>query len=437
MEKKKIFLLIFFFCFFQLAAVAAPTTEKFTLENGARVVLTKKPLEFVVLDVLFKIGPLYEKPEQAGLSNLTLKMLLRGTKQKSYSQLITALESKGGSIDTEIEENLGLIKIFIQKKYFPLVVSILGEILTEPAFSPEQLEKIKEEVTATIKAILDKPEEAVFQIFYEKFYAGTPYVRLPEGQLKTVKQITRQDLVNFFKSHFTPEDTVFSIVGDLEPATVKKELNSALQNFRGRSLSTAFSFKEKPLPRPQIQIVKKDFLTTNWILLGYQAAEFSEPAAPACKIISTILGGGLNSRLFIKYREEEPIAYLTGAVFPLQKGYSHILAFIQTSAVNFTEIASEMKKEIENLKTAPVSGEELRWAKNYFGGLYLAAQEKSEQLAYLKGKFELLGLGADFGEKLLEKVTGLSPKDIQETACKYLKNPLVVVVAGHNVGLGN
>lgn len=427
---KLFFLFLLITLFFSGPVRAAAKTEKIVLENGLTIILTRIPQSpLISIYCLVKLGPLYETPGQAGISNLTLKMLLKGTKKRSAFEIIDAIESTGGLIVPGIEPNLGYLKIVIHKKHLEAAVDLLAELLREATFPEDELAKTKEEIINQFKEIEDSPEEFALKTFYENFYAGTSYSWPLEGRPETILKISPQDLKRFRSAQFLVGNLVISVAGDLTSDEIKTQFGQKLHG-----LATGPAAKIQPFnftgkfPRKK-KIVKKTGLETNWIIVAWPAPALKSRFTPALKIIETILAGGMNSRLFIKYREINPIAYAVGAHYPVQKMASHLMLLIQTSSGNFQEIAQYLQNEIKDLQNRPLDPAELTRAKNYFSGLYLAAQEASHEFAYYKGKYELLGLGPDFNEIFLQKINDLKPADIQK-ASRVLGNPLVLVIEG-------
>lgn len=413
-----------------LFLLLVPGSVPGTVPGTVKVIFLKtQSSQLVSIYAMLNLGPAYEKPTERGISNLTLKMLLRGTRKKNYEQIVGSIENTGGSITTDIEENLGYLAITIHQKYFSRALALLAELFSEAIFPEKELTKTKEEIINQLKSMDDSPDSFAFQAFYENFYSGTPYMYPPEGRIESVKKLSREDLIKFYRTHFIPNNLVLSIAGDFSDETIKKEVNHYFGKLEGRARPKPAPFKSKLFFDPKIKIIKKPGLKTNWVIVGWPAPPAASSRLADFKILSTILGGGMNCQLFLKYREEQPLAYAIGANYPLQKYLSHFLAFVETSSVNYQEISQGIKNLIEALKQKPVSPAELTRAKNYFTGIYLAAQEKPHEFPYFLGKFELLGLGAGFNEIFLQKIAALSEKDIQKAA-QFLEQPLVVVVEG-------
>ena len=169
------------------------------------------------------------------------------------------------------------------------------------------------------------------------------------------------------------------------------------------------------------------------IMLGYLTVGVDHVDYPVLKLLSTYLGNGLSSRLFVELREKKGLAYDVSAFFPTRLQPSNFVTYIGTAPDN-TNIAIEgLKQETERLCEVELSPEELQIAKNKLLGQYALGKQTNAEVANLYGWYETLGLGIEFDQKFPELINNISSEVVQKVAKDYLLSPYVSIVGSQIV----
>ena len=163
-------------------------------------------------------------------------------------------------------------------------------------------------------------------------------------------------------------------------------------------------------------------------MLGYLGAAVNSPDYPVLKLLSTYLGNGLSSRLFVELREKRGLAYDVSAFFPTRLEPAFFVTYMGTAPEN-TEIAiALLQEEIERLTQISLSESELQGAKNKLLGQYAFGKQTNSEIAQIYGWYESLGLGIDFDRQFQEAIAKVTAQQAKSVANKYLVNPYIAMV---------
>ena len=226
---------------------------------------------------------------------------------------------------------------------------------------------------------------------------------------------TREDICQAHATYFRPDNMVMTVVGRISPNLAVK---LAEQYFGD------WAAPDAPLPQvafPEIPVAAHKIVTpqqTNqaFIVLGYLADSVSGPDYAALKLMSTYLGNGLSSRLFVELREKQGLAYDVSAFYPTRLGRSQFVAYIGTAPDNVPTALKGLQDELARLKTTPLTPEELQVSKNKLLGQYALSKQTNGQIAQTYGWYETIGLGMEFDETFPTLINAVTIEDIQAAA---------------------
>lgn len=418
----------------RVAAGRSLSVERHVLDNGLKVLLVENPaVPAVSMNVTVAAGSRYEPEEKAGLSGLVGRVLDEGTEHRTSFEIAEAIESVGGAIETEGSYERIVVAEAVLKKDFDLGLELMADLLRCPSFPQEYVEKERERLLAQIRSAKDRPQTVAGWEFSELVYGKHPLHRPAHGYPETVEKITRDDLVDFHRQYFVPNNAIVSVVGDFRIDEVLTKLKHALGRWReGRVVFADFP---KP-PRPSG--VRRKFITMPAeqvnILLGHLGIERANPDYYTLQVLDTILGGGagFTARIPQKLRDELGLAYSTSASITMTAGLDpgRFFAFIGTSPVNMRRAIDGLLAEIRRIIEEPVTDQELRDAKAYLTGSFVFAFESNAQIARFLSNAELYGLGFDYIEKYPGYINGVTVEELARVAREYLsfENYTLVVV---------
>ena len=409
------------------------------LENGLKVLLVENPsLPTVSLNASVMTGARYDSEEKAGLAIMVSRLLDEGTETRNSLEIADAIESVGGAIESDGSFERIMVSAGVLSKDIDLGLELLSDLLLRPIFPEEFVEKEKERTLAEIASAQDRPQVIAGWAFNELVYQGHPLHRPSHGYPETVKQITRDDLRNFHKQYFVPNNVILSIVGDFRIPELLPKIKLAFGGWLAKpivfpsypSAIRQTSKREKFINMPAQQLN---------IYLGQLGITRTNPDFYALQVLDTILGGGagFTARIPRRLRDELGLAYTTFASITMTAGADpgRFISFIGTSPENMKLATEGLLNEIRRIIEEPVTVEELQDAKDYLTGSFVFAFESSPQIARFLVHAEVYGLGFDYIEKYPEYIRGITVEDVARVARQYLDSDnYTLVVVGPVAG---
>ncbi|MBT9537744.1 MAG: insulinase family protein, partial [Nitrospirae bacterium] len=343
-----IVLLLIAVCCLLSADVYALDANKKILPNGLTVLHSEKHnLPIVMITMIVKAGLLDEPKEKAGLANLTADLLDEGTKSRKASEISEEIEFIGAGLGASAGSDYTTITLSVLKKDIEKGFELFSDIILNPVFAQEEIERKKELIKGSLKQREEDPSFLAERSFKKEAFGEHPYGRLVEGSTETLSEITREDLLRFHSKYFIPNNAMLSVVGDLTPA----ELNSLIKKYLD-------SWKIAELPEKKIhpmneektkKAVKIDRdVTQATIIIGHLGISRDNPDYYAVSVMNYILGsGGFSSRLMQKIRDELGLAYDVRSFFTASKGKGLFQAEVQTKNESANTATEEILKQIE------------------------------------------------------------------------------------------
>jgi len=419
-----------------LGCSALPTqasmVPKRTVLNNGMVLLTseQRALPMVAIELTIDAGSRHEAAHQAGLANLTAKLLTYGTKKRSALQISEALDFIGASLATGAGENVASISMTILKKDLGTGLELLAEILTSSTFPQDEIDRQKQAVIASIKAQEEDPGAVAGRAFAAALFPQSPYGRPVEGTEVSVNSLPAQSLKDFFTRHYRPNRSIISVVGDVSEQEISQALNQAL-----RGWSKGVESVPPPAPSrigaPQTIRLNKELTQAN-IIIGHAGVPRSHPDYYAVQVMNYILGGGgFSSRAMDSIRNERGLAYSVYSYFSADQSHGSFQFVMQTKNESAGEAIRLAQDEIRKLREQPVSEQELSDAKNYLIGSFPLRFDTNHKVAGFLGQVELFGLGLDFANRYSELIGKVNADDVLRVAKQFLQpEKLITVIVG-------
>ncbi len=375
--------------------------------------------------IFIKGGSVEDKEGKKGLTTLTMRTLLKGTKKYSSFEINKVFEDSGGYISTSASEDYVVIEFALRTEDFQKGMEVLKSVIFEPLFPEEQIEIEKRNLIASIKA---KKEDA-FSYAYDKLrtemYKGTPYQYPPYGEIEDIKNITREDIKNRWIELLEGSRWVISFVGDIPYSTAEKYIKSTFNNIPSKTIFKYPSYNLE-IKGENCKTFKRDGAQST-ILVAYNAPTYKDKYYFAMKVLNGILGDGFTSRLFQELREKEGLAYAVGSFFPTKINMGRLIAYIGT-APNNTEKALDGIRNVVKSIGKGVSDEELQTAKEKIVGSFLLDHQTRAKQSWYLGWFETIGLGYEMDKKYTDYINRVKKSDVIEAYKKYLTKGDVCVI---------
>ena len=416
---------------------AGPSTipEAFQLENGLRVFLVENhTTPSIAMNLTVLAGSRDEPDELAGTAMMTARLLDEGTKTRSSLEIADAIESVGGSIDTDCSFDRSAVFLAVLSRDIDLGLELVADMVRHPLFSDESIENERDRTLAEIRSAMDRPQVVTGWEFNELVYGTHPLHRPVHGYPETIPLIKREHLLAYHERHFTPANVMLSLVGDFDIPEMKARLEAILGSWESRPAAPT-GLRKAPEP---VQGVSAKFLNLEsqqaHIYYGHLGIARTDPAFYTLQVMDTILGAGagLTARIPHRLRDEEGLAYTTFASITNSAGSEagKFLAYIATSPENVDAAIDGFIAEIDRIRTEPVSGDELADAQAYLTGSFVFSFETNAQIARFLINAELFGLGFDYVDTYPQYIQAVTADMIRQAAATYLSTTNHALVVG-------
>lgn len=276
-----------------------------TLHNGIRVVTDSIPhVETVSLGAWFGIGARYEDVTENGLSHVLEHMAFKGTKNRSALEISSAIESVGGYLNAYTSREATAYYARILKEDLSLAVDVLSDILQNSLFSQEELDKEKKVILQEIAMTQDTPDDMVFDYFQEVCYPNQALGRSILGPVENVQGFTPDQVRAFMKKHYSTQNMVFAAAGQVEHDVIVRLVESMFDGFQAH---TPPDRESGNYVGGSSKVIKD--LEQVHLIFGFNGAPLGHPDYYTQMLTTTIMGGGMSSRLFQEIREKRGLVY--------------------------------------------------------------------------------------------------------------------------------
>jgi len=417
-----------------LHAVAIPSVETITLPNGMKLYLLEDhELPLVHGAARIRTGNLFDPPEKIGLATLT-GMVLRtgGTRAKTGEQLDEELENIAASVESNIDEGFGSVSFSCLTENLGEVLGDFHDVLTGPEFRQDKLDLARTEISGGIARRNDEAHDIAEREFTNIVYGkNTPYGW--QEEYDTINRVTRADMAGFYRRYFFPANTMLAIWGDFSAPEMKARLEKLFADWTVEQAPVPAFPPVSAKPAAGTYLAAKSDVTQTFFSMGQLGGVLQDKDYPALEIMADILGGGFQSRLFRRVRTEMGNAYEIEADWAAD--YDHPgLFFISgsTKSVSTVETLQAILEEVERIRSAEVSEEELKTAKDTaLNSLVFAFDTKAKTLGRILN-YEYYGYPRDFIQQYQRAIEAVTRADVLRVAKQHLVPADFTIVAVGN-----
>ncbi len=404
---------------------SAETISRIELPNGITV-LTYENFDSpsVVIGGYLWAGAISEGAEQAGLSNLTAGMLMRGTENRTFGQINDALESVGAQLGFRSGVHSAGFGGKALAEDLDLLLDILADSLQHPTFPAKELEKLRGQVLTAIQRRAHDTGRMAWLTFDALLYPDHPYGRSVTGYEETVSALRGAHLLDYYCEHYTPEGMVLAVVGAVSSGAVLDKVRDALGGWRAPDASPNRSIP----PNVRLEAIRGESVVVEGksqsdIVLGWPALARKDPDYMQAVLANTVLGVfGMMGRLGDNIRGRQGLAYYAFSRLQAGLGAGPWVAVAGVSPSNVERAVQGILDEARLLRDEPVPQDELADCQAYLTGSLPLQLETNEGVVRALLDIERHGLGLDYLLGYADLVNSVSMEQVQEVAQKYL-NP--------------
>jgi predicted Zn-dependent peptidase len=416
----------------EVLKVTLPRASKATLSNGLTVlIMENNRLPLVSLQYnISAAGALFESAATPGLASITAQMLREGTRTKNSVQIAEQTAQLGA----EISANAGfgssatLINASGLSDNFDQWLALTNEILLNPTFPPDELNRLKQRLKAQLKQQRANPSFLSSERFNKAVYGSHP-AAVVAATNESIDSVTPEMLAKWHQERFTPQNTILGITGNVKAAEIVPKLEKALAAWKRTDLKEVLPPNAKPAAAKRVFLVDRPGSVQTTVALGNIAIDRRDPDFIALTVANHILGGGPAARLFLNLREEKGYTYGVYSSFTALKypGPWRTGGDVRTEV---TEGAmTEFFKEFLRIRDEKAPQAELDEAKRAIvAGFALSLESPAELLSYAIIR-EIYGFPPDYWDTYPAQVMAVTAEDVQRVARKYISPENMQLVA--------
>jgi zinc protease len=417
----------------QLHDIKIPKVDQVTLPNGIKLFLLEDhELPLIELSARIRTGSIYEPADKIGLAAITGEVMRTGgTKTKTGDEIDEELERIAAVVETSIGEDAGYARMSVLKKDIDTGLRILADVLMNPEFREEKIELSKVRHRSGIARRNDNVNQIADREFTKLIYgADSPYARVP--QYETINNITRDDLIEFHKKYYRPNNVMMGVWGDFDSKTIIKKIENAFKNWKKGELNIPppqevnYEFKQT------LNLIKKEDVNQTNIMMGHIGGRYDNPDYHALVLTNRILGIGFTSRLFRNVRSRKGLAYSVYGVYTADYDHLGVLYVgCQTKSESTVEAIRAMQEEVERMTVSEVTDEELAVAKESYLNSYVFNFDTKGEIVTRIMTYDYFGYPHDFLQKTKKNIEKVTKADILRVSKKYLKyNAMQILAVG-------
>ncbi len=405
--------------------------KEVSLPNRMKLLMKKNPsIPVVIFEYFAKGGLRYEPEGKNGISRFMAELLTKGTRTRDKMEIAGTVENLGGSINSGSGQNSVYVSVSVLKEHFDTALDLLADVIQNPSFSPEEIEKQRKETLLQIKRLDENWAKEITRIFKELYYENHPYKNDTIGTRESVESLSRKEIRKFYDSIIMPNNSVLAVFGDIEPTEVAGRVKRAFRHFKPGNLKKSSIAAETSNINSDSSIERTTDKTSAAILAGYNGLTIRDRDVPVVHVIDAIISGiGYPSGwLHDALRGgDRSLVYYVHAYpsFGIDGGYFGVLA--QTTVNNCDKVVGIIKEKMELIQKSKVDAETLNRAKDMCITMHKLRLEKTSAQASSSALDELLGLGSGYDERYPPLIRAVNAEDVLRVAKELFNHHMIVI----------
>ncbi|GLK64024.1 M16 family metallopeptidase [Paracoccus kondratievae] len=382
-----------------------------TLPNGLRVVSRNMPgLHSAAIGIWVNAGCRDERAEQNGIAHFLEHMAFKGTARRSALEIVESIENVGGYINAYTSRDVTSYYARVLAGDVELALDVISDIVLNPVFDQREIEVERGVILQEIGQSLDTPDDVIFDWLQEAAYPDQPMGRTILGPAERVSHFGREDLSGFIGEHYGPERMIVAAAGAVEHDRILRQVEAIFGHLPSRALTQREPARWQGAEARRVRDLEQAHFALAFEGPGYQAADFY-----AAQIWTSVLGGGMSSRLFQKLREERGLCYSIFAQSGFHDDTGMVTIYAGTSGEQIADLAEltvdELKRSAEDMTAAEVA----RARAQLKAGLLMGLESPTGQAERMARSLAIWGRVPDPAE-VAERIDAVTVGDIRAHA---------------------
>ena len=403
------------------ANLMASKTERFVMDNGLTVLLREeRSAPLLTMQVWVKTGSNTEAELMgSGMSHFVEHMLFKGTKRRKVGQYAREIASYGGRLNAYTTNDRTVYFFTIGSKYFDEGLDAISDVMMNATLPADETVKEQEVIRREIAMGNDSPGRQLWQTLMRTAFLHHPYKVPVIGYLPTFNNLTRQDLVDYYKKRYVPNNSICVIVGDFDAQEARKKVEKTFSAWKRTALEPVFYPQEPEQVAPR-EVEREFAVKKTTCYLAWPSMAVTDKDVFAADVLSLIAGRGKTSRLYRRLVEEEQIVESIGTSnwTPEDKGL-----FLCSMVLDYEKLDRAIElvtEEFDKLKNELVTDKELKRAIALVVSGTVRQRETIEGIAGSIGSGELRVGNPEFDEYYDAEIKKVTAEQVRQAARKYL-----------------
>lgn len=396
--------------------------QKYTLSNGLRIVLAPmQDTETATVIVMTGVGSRYETEKENGLAHFLEHMFFKGTKRRPDTHTISKeLDAIGAEYNAYTAKDHTAYYAKVEAHHWDTALDVVSDLFLNAKLEQEEIDRERGTILQEINMYEDMPARRVGEHFEKLLYGGHPLGREILGPKENIKSFTRKDFIKYLNRGYTVENVVIGVAGKISPKKVKREIEKHFAHIRTGKRPAFKKIKEQQ-SAPVISLHHKKTDQTH-LIVGVRAYDMFHKDRFALAVLSTVLGGGMSSRLWIEVRERRGLAYNVSTGVDTYHDAGYLATQCGVEHENVEKTIAVILEQYRKIMAELVPDEELRKAKEYMKGHFALGMEGSDDVVGYLVTQEVLRHEVMLPKERVKLIDRVTSDDIRRVARDIFRN---------------
>ncbi len=405
--------------------------QREVLPNGLTVLTEEMPhLRSVSIGIWIRTGSRHEEAELNGISHFIEHMVFKGTRTRSAEDIARQVDSIGGNLDAFTAKECISFDIKVLDEHVPIALDVLSDLVLNPVFDTADIKRERGVILEEIKMDEDNPDYLVHEIFTQNFWKDHPLGKPILGTKETVNRFEQEPLFDYWRRFFIPNNMIVCAAGNLNHAHF---VDLVRQRFEQLVIGRNGFHQAPPKISARIIMRNKKALEQVQICVGVPSHPISHEKRYASYIVSTVLGGGMSSRLFQNIRERQGLAYAIYSELNPYRDTGCLSVYAGTSRESAAKVVRAVVEEFRNLKEKTIDAEEMRRAKDQLKGSLMLSLESSTARMSNLARQEMYYDHFYTMDEIIDRIESVTIENVRALAGEFFRQENIAVTALGNM----
>ncbi|HKW51829.1 MAG TPA: pitrilysin family protein [Candidatus Eisenbacteria bacterium] len=409
--------------------------QRKVLKNGVRLLVQEQRTSDRVAGVIgLKMGTRYETENESGLSQIMMRALSSATERRSGPELQLELLAAGATIESGAGADMGQISISTTRERVSKAIDLLSDITLNPAFPDTAFEAARGYFLGKASDDVSGPLSGTYAIFLRTFYRGSPFERPAFGQVRTIGDSRRSDIVALYKKLFVGGNMSVCFVGNFDGKKVMAELEKAFATAAAGSPPAPLAGEPIPLAADTLVSEERPYRAQS-LAYGYPAPGYGDPDYPAFMIIDSYLRSGDRSPITY-WLPEKRLATGVGILYPRYPKHSSMTVYLGATPLNWKAARDTVATVMRRLTSVPLDKGDWTAHLKRVQAAYFKDQDSPLVRARDMARYETLDMGLDYPKRFETRLLELKPEDVRDAAARWFTHACEVTFLPSKVDSG-